>query len=139
MSSGQKFEVRRLPISAPPLPESGGRLITTTGELTPFANGGYYRFAAYLEFLPDRHARRRGNHYHAEKTETLYIVKGALIATYVDLDSGERTETHLQEGDLAIVYPRCAHAYTPLEYSQAVELASHSYDATDTVPYRILN
>lgn len=97
-------------------------------------NGEQCSFVAYIEFAPGAQ-RLRGNHYHVEKTETLYIITGALNATYYDLDTEEKREETLHAGDLVTIRPRCVHVYVPLEYSQALELAANPYDAKDTITY----
>lgn len=129
----QKVRLRRLPVTSPPIPAGGGRIQSPAGELAQIVNGGTYRFLAYLEFRPDA-ARPRGNHYHAHKTETLYVISGRLRAVFRDLDSGERTELTIEAGDAVTVEPRCAHVYFALEHSQAVELADTPYDPGDTHP-----
>jgi hypothetical protein len=138
-TEGNSFvQVRALPVMAPPIPETGGRIQSDTGETARFANGDQFLFAAYIEFLPGV-TRLRGNHYHSERTETLYIARGTLRAIYYDLDSGATQEEMLHAGHLVTIRPRCAHAYLPLEYSQAIELADTAYDASDTISYDLTN
>lgn len=132
----KKVQIRRLPITSPPLPETGGRIQTPAGELAQVVNGPTFRHLAYMEFLPDS-SKPRGNHYHREKTELLYIISGRLRAVYKDLESEERLEVELHPGDLVTVAPHCAHAYYALEHSQAVEMAEHPFDPTDTYPYQL--
>ncbi|MGW1062182.1 hypothetical protein [Micromonospora rubida] len=132
----EKVQVRRLPVTTPPVPPGGGRIQSPAGELAQVVNGDIYRFLAYLEFRPDA-TKPRGNHFHNHKSETLYLISGRLRALYHDLDSGERAEMTLEPGDLVTVHPRCAHVYYALEHSQAVELADQPYDPTDTHPYEV--
>jgi mannose-6-phosphate isomerase-like protein (cupin superfamily) len=129
-----KVSVRRLPDVAPPIPQGGGRIVTAAGELAQIVNGESYRYLAFLEFQPDPNAPR-GNHYHAQKTEHLYIVDGLVRAAYRDLDTGETAEVDLTAGDLVVVRPRCAHAYIALEQSHAVEFSPLTYDSADTIAY----
>ncbi len=130
----EKVSVRRLPEVVPPIPEGGGRIITGAGELAQIVNGDLYRYLAFLEFQPDPQAPR-GNHFHAVKTEHLYIVDGLVRATYLDLDTGETAEVELRRGDLVAVSPRCAHSYTALAYSHAVEFSALTYDPADTIAH----
>ncbi|GAA5183538.1 hypothetical protein GCM10023322_23050 [Rugosimonospora acidiphila] len=129
-----KVSVRRLPDVAPPIPEGGGRMTSDAGELAQIANGEPFRFLAYLQFKPDKGAPR-GNHFHRVKNETLYVIGGRLRARFRDIDTGESMDLLLEPGDLVTVAPRCAHAYLPLEYSQAVELSPSVYDPTDTLRF----
>jgi hypothetical protein len=130
----EKVSLRRLPDVAPPIPPGGGRIVTAAGELAQIVNGEAYRYLAFLEFQPDPEAPR-GNHFHAAKTEHLYIVNGLVRASYLDLDTGERAEVDLSGGDLVAVSPRCAHAYIALEHSNAVEFSPLGYDPEDTIRY----
>jgi mannose-6-phosphate isomerase-like protein (cupin superfamily) len=130
----EKVSVRRLPEVGPPIPSGGGRMVTGAGELAQVVNGEAYRFLAYLEFHPDPTAPR-GNHFHAEKVEHLYIVDGLVTASYLDLDSGESGEVELRAGDLVVVQPRCAHVYVAHEHSHALEFAPGPYDPDDTIRY----
>jgi hypothetical protein len=129
-----KVSLRRLPDVAPPIPPGGGRMVTAAGELAQIVNGEPYRYLAFLEFQPDPDAPR-GNHFHAVKTEHLYIVDGLVRASYLDLDTGEQSEVELRGGDLVAVSPRCAHAYIALEHSHAVEFSPLGYDPEDTIRY----
>jgi quercetin dioxygenase-like cupin family protein len=129
-----KVAIRRLPDVVPPIPQGGGRIVTPAGELAQIVNGEAYRYLAFLEFHPDPNAPR-GNHFHAVKTEHLYIVDGLVRATYRDLDTDETAEVELVAGDLVIVRPRCAHAYVALEHSHAVEFSPLDYDPADTIRY----
>lgn len=131
-----KVQLRRLPVTSAPIPPGGGRIQSPAGELAQVLNGDIYRFLAYLEFRPDA-SKPRGNHYHAIKTESLYLISGRVRAVYQDVESGERTEAVLEAGDLVTVHPNCAHVYYALEFSQAVEVANEMYDPADTYPYEV--
>jgi mannose-6-phosphate isomerase-like protein (cupin superfamily) len=128
------FTVRSLPTVQPPIPRGGGRIITDAGELTQIVNGNIFKFLAYIEF-PLNSATRRGNHYHERKTERLYIIKGHLQATFFEIDTQVRKELELRSGDLITIVPRCAHTYTALEHTHAVEFSEEVYDPEDTIPY----
>jgi quercetin dioxygenase-like cupin family protein len=118
------------------MPDTGAvRLSAAAGELVRLANGENIRFAAYLEFLKD--GPYRGNHYHLEKIENMYVVRGELQAFYLDLDTGEQVETVLRTGDWVTVLPRCVHTYRANQYSQVVEVASHAYDPADYITHVI--
>jgi mannose-6-phosphate isomerase-like protein (cupin superfamily) len=124
-----KVSVRRLEVVTPPI-SNGGRLTTAAGDFVQVANGDSFEFLAYLDFA---HAgARRGSHYHAVKREHLYVIRGALVATYRDMDDGKSVSVHLTADDLVRVEPRCAHVYTASEYTEALEFSSHRYDPGDT-------
>ncbi|AVV41290.1 cupin domain-containing protein [Streptomyces sp. ID05-04B] len=113
-----------------------GRLSSPAGDLVRFANGDTYRFAAYWDCLPGGPCR--GNHYHLDKTEVMFVISGELRAAYYDLDTGQRFDTVLVAGDLVTVHPRLVHSYMALSPTQVVEVASHAYSPSDTHPYVLL-
>jgi quercetin dioxygenase-like cupin family protein len=125
----RRLDSYSLPLAAPIT--QGGRIFSAAGEVAQLVNGEPFRFLAYLEF---RHAPEvvRGNHYHLRKYETLYVLQGSLHAWYQDIDSGAQAEHVVHAGDLIAVQPRCAHAYAPLAYTQAVEFAPTPFDSNDT-------
>ncbi len=50
------------------------------------------------------------------------------------MDSGERAEVILETGDMLLIEPRCAHAFSALEYAQAIEASPTEFDAGDFFP-----
>lgn len=114
----------------------GGRIVLPAGEFAQILNaeGGGARFIAYLEFLKGP-GRTRGNHVHARRAETLYVIRGRLRARWADVATGERDERVLKAGDLVNVAPGCAHVYEALEYTQAIELSDTPFDPGDVTPY----
>ncbi len=131
-----KVSIRRLPVlDAPPARPilDGVRIRMSAGEAAPVFNGGPWRFIAYLEFLPGT-GTWRGNHFHEKKRESFYIIKGRLRGVFEDVDTGERAEAELEAGDVIVIEPRCAHAFTALEYAQAIECSPYEFDASDAYP-----
>lgn len=131
-----KVSFRTLPVTVPPTAPGGGRIVTPAGELAQVFSGQDFRFLAYLEFKANL-SMPRGNHYHAVKTESLYVITGRLRAVYRDIETGETLTRTLSAGDLVTIKPGCAHTYFPEEYSQAIEVADTAYDPADTIPYAI--
>lgn len=113
-----------------------GRVTSRAGELVRFANGGTYQFAVYWDCHPGGPCR--GNHYHLDKTEVLYVISGRLQAAYQDLDSGERIDLVLEAGDQVRVRPRLVHAYLALAATQVVEVATRPYAQSDVYPHALL-
>ena len=126
-----KVQIRHLDVSDPPVPPEGGIIRSPAGDLFQVLNGPAFRFLAYIEFDPAGN-RPRGNHYHEHKVETLIVLHGRLRAAYLDIDTAEYREFELTRGDVVTVQPRCAHAYYPLEFSQALETAPESVAISDT-------
>ena len=113
-----------------------GRLTSPAGELVRFANGGTYQFAVYWDCYPGGPCR--GNHYHLDKTEVMYVISGRLQAAYFDLDTDERIDVVLEAGDLVRVRPRLVHSYIALADTQVVEVATHAYAQSDTYRHVLL-
>lgn len=116
--------------------DGAGRITSPAGELVRFANGENYRFAAYWNCHPGGPCR--GNHYHMEKVEVMYLISGKLHAAYLDLDTDERFDLVLIAGDLVTVRPRLVHSYIALQSAQVVEVASTTYTPTDTYRHVLL-
>ena len=132
------LSIRSLPVihGKPATPVTdGGRIVLPAGEFAQIANGeGGARFIAYLEFLVGA-GRARGNHVHARRAESIYLVRGRLRARWADVSSGEREERVLKAGDLVHVAPGVAHTYEALEYSQAIEFSDSPFDPDDVTPF----
>jgi len=116
--------------------EGAGRLPSPAGDLVRFANGGSYGFAAYWDCTVGGPCR--GNHYHLDKTEVMYVISGRLQAAYYDLDTDRRLDLELVAGDLVRVLPRLVHSYRALDDAQVVEVATHAYDPDDTYRHVLL-
>jgi mannose-6-phosphate isomerase-like protein (cupin superfamily) len=130
----RKFEVYSLPLEDEVV--NGGRIMTPAGEIAQIVRDTPFCYLAYLEFQ-ERPGVARGNHYHTEKYEYLYIIKGQLHAVFKDIDSNETEEMIVETGDLVEIAPRCAHVFYPLEYTMAVEFSPHPYDPTDLHRYEV--
>jgi mannose-6-phosphate isomerase-like protein (cupin superfamily) len=138
LGSGVRF--LNLPrLDKPPIPDMGGRLETDGGELARIINGSTIRFVAYIEFDPERKTLR-GNHFHSNKTEIIYLSSGSVQVTYLRVDSQagrpSKTETVLHStGDLIVIPAGVAHAYLPKQLSHGLELSHTKYAAGDTHEY----
>ncbi len=134
-----KVSIRALEVVTVPRPATpeSGRFFMAAGELAQIVNGaGAFAFLAFIQFK-EGPAVRRGNHYHEQKEEFLYVLHGRLRATYEDLETGATEEVTIGEGDLVHVLPRCAHVYAPLGYSEAIEFSPVAFDATDVHKYLV--
>jgi dTDP-4-dehydrorhamnose 3,5-epimerase-like enzyme len=110
------------------------RLYFPAGEMAQIVNGIHFQYLAYVEFRYSDVAENypRGNHYHKNKAEFIYILRGRLRSIYFHLETQEYGECIVEGGDLVCVEPYCVHAFLPLEFSQAVEYTNVEYDAEDT-------
>ncbi|MBN8582494.1 MAG: cupin domain-containing protein [Anaerolineae bacterium] len=135
--ANRKVFVRKLEVMEPPLPKSGGRVHNSSGEIAQIINDFEIKYIAYIDFIEDSKTPR-GNHYHQEKDEYLYIIKGKLKAIYVDIETEEREEFLFETGDIINTKPKCAHVYFPLEYTQLLEFSPNVYDPSDTRKYIVV-
>jgi len=56
-------------------------------------------------------------------------------AFFEDIDTKERKQHTLAEGTRAIILPRLAHKFVPLEFVQVIEFSPQPFDKTDAYPY----
>ena len=77
----------------------------------------------------------RGSHFHRQKEEVFYVVRGRIRARFVDTETDERGEFVLEEGDKIRIKPLCGHILHGLEDSMVVEYSPQFYDIEDN--YRI--
>ena len=54
----------------------------------------------------------RGNHFHKETTQAMYMTKGSLIYWYKNLDDKEVKSTRVGEGEIVVTPPNQIHALT---------------------------
>jgi quercetin dioxygenase-like cupin family protein len=123
---------RTLPLMSLPVPPGSPslkRLNLPQGELAQFhdADEGM-RYLAFIELLP---GQVRGNHYHNVKVELVYVVRGEVALTVVDLKSKARAELRLQTGDLAKIQTGIAHVLQPITPGLAIEYSSARFDPAD--------
>lgn len=129
----RRLDIFELPLAAP-LDAAGGRIQSAAGELTQIVSGPAFRHLAYLEFRVEP-PKARGNHYHRQKVEYLYLIGGRLRLTYKQMETGAGDTLIIETGDLVTLPPYWAHAMVPLVYSQALEFASVPFDPSDTYRY----
>ena len=77
----------------------------------------------------------RGSHFHRQKEEVFYVVRGRIRARFVDLETNESKESVLEEGDKIRIKPLCGHILHGLEDSMVVEYSPQFYDIEDN--YRV--
>jgi quercetin dioxygenase-like cupin family protein len=94
-----------------------------------------YRHLVYWDL--DQTGQERGHHYHQRKTENVYILSGEMDLLVEDLESGSKETILVQAGDRLTIRPHLAHAYRSRKYSQVLEYSPETYDAADTVPYKL--
>ena len=127
-----KIQIQTLPVTEKFMAQK--RLIQDRGELALIEDGKSFQHLGYFS-LKKGGGYYRGGHYHRKKVEHFYVVRGRIKVYLVDLDSKMRSTVTLQEGQLATIYPDCAHRFEAEEEAQVIEYYNSMYDPEDDVPY----
>lgn len=127
------IEVKKLPKLDPktsPMSQFGC-LATAKGKTVMLSNNNRYETVLLLEFLPD--GQLRGNHYHTQKQEILYIIEGSLQGYFwLPEDTTNIQKITFTTGDFITIPSQIAHAYQAYEKTLVLELATIPYDPSDT-------
>ncbi len=111
------------------------RLRLAQGELAQIYNEPVgVRYIAYIE-LSGVHPR--GNHYHQQKEEWLYLLRGRVRLAVEDLENHERAMIDCEAGDLVVIAPRVAHALHPQGDGMCLEFSPQQFDPADTIRYML--
>ena len=76
-------------------------------------------------------------HYHANKHETFYILKGKLELELIDTQSTQRTSIILEEGDTYVLERFLPHRLAPAPGEDSVEFIEISTFHEDSDSYRV--
>ena len=127
-----KIRIQELPITEEFMRQK--RLIQDRGELALIEDGKTFQHLGYFSLKKGK-GYYRGGHYHRNKVEHFYVVRGKIRVHLVDLDSKMKSTVILREGQLATIYPNCAHRFEAEEEAQVIEYYNSIYDPEDDVPY----
>jgi uncharacterized RmlC-like cupin family protein len=127
---------RSLPAFQPPFAADipvTKRLMLAQGELAQFHDGEEgIRYLAAIQFV---RGTTRGNHYHHEKQEWVYMVAGAVLLVVEDVATKVREAFSVVTGDLVYIPPNIAHTFVVQQDGMAVEFSPVRFDARDTSRY----
>ena len=103
------------------------RIVKPKGELATISIDAM-NYLAYVDFPLD--GKPRANHYHEEKVEYLYLIKGKvkLFVRRGGHPEDEVEEYIVEEGSLINMHPGFAHAYVTIEAGFAVEFSPTEYN-----------
>lgn len=127
-----KIQIDELPITDSFLSQK--RLIQPRGELALIEDGMRFRHLGYFSLKKGR-GFYRGGHYHKKKVEHFYVISGKLLIELVDLETQEKAEVGLREGQRVTIRPNCAHRFKAEEDAQVIEYFDTLYDPKDDRPY----
>jgi dTDP-4-dehydrorhamnose 3,5-epimerase-like enzyme len=128
----EKIQIEELPVTDKFVRQK--RLIQDRGELALIEDGKPFQHLGYFS-LKKGTGYYRGGHYHRKKVEHFYVVSGRILVRFVDLDSGERSQVFLEEGQRVTIYPNCAHRFEAEEEAQVIEYYNSMYDPEDDIHY----
>ena len=127
-----KIQIDELPTTDGFLPQK--RLIQPRGELALIEDGMRFKHLGYFSLKRGR-GFYRGGHYHTKKVEHFYVISGKLLVQMVDLDTQEKSEVRLREGQRVTIHPNCAHRFRAESEAQVIEYFDSLYDPEDDRPY----
>ena len=128
----EKIQIEELPVTDEFVRQK--RLIQDRGELALIEDGKSFQHLGYFSLKKGK-GYYRGGHYHRKKVEHFYVVSGRILVRFVDLDSGERSQVFLEEGQRVTIYPNCAHRFEAEEEAQVIEYYNSMYDPEDDIHY----
>src|SRR5438445_5871381 len=95
------------------------RLLLPQGELAQFWDGE--QPISYIAYIELRAGTVRGNHYHKDKEEHVYVVTGELTLLVEDVQTHERDSVPLKGGDLVSIPTMLAHTLRVSASGSAIE------------------
>lgn len=123
-------------ISGVPAGEQRKLVTDHRGIIVQLENGLTLRHLAYIELKKDG-AEPRGNHYHPNKTERLFLLFGQVKVVFEDMVTKEQEWILMTRGDLLIINSYVPHCYIALEDSHLIEYSEVPYRTEDSVEYLI--
>ena len=127
-----KIRIRELPITDKFVRQK--RLIQDRGELALIEDGKPFQHLGYFS-LKKGEGYYRGGHYHRNKVENFYVLRGKIRVQLVDMETNKRSAVKLKEGQIVTIYPNCAHRFEAEEEAQVIEYYDSVYDPEDDIPY----
>ncbi len=102
-----------------------------TEEKGEFVQISYLEEIKHLALFEIKKGFFRGSHYHQKKEEIFYIFSGKIKAEFVDMETNERGESILEEGDKIRIKPLCGHVFHGVEDTLVVEYSPQVYEIED--------
>jgi mannose-6-phosphate isomerase-like protein (cupin superfamily) len=130
---------RPLPVfhGSPPAGTVGAkRLLLPQGELAQFYDAP--EAIHYIAFIELRSDGIRGNHWHRNKEEQIYVISGELLLVAEDRESHSRVEISLKAGELALIACGVAHALKTVMEGKAIEFSKSCFDPTDVERFTVI-
>ena len=97
-----------------------------------FVQIAYQEEMHHLALFEIRKRFSRGNHYHRKKEEIFYLFEGKIRAIFMDMDTLQRDEKILEEGDKIRIKAHCGHIFYGLEDTLVAEYSPQVFDPEDS-------
>jgi mannose-6-phosphate isomerase-like protein (cupin superfamily) len=97
-----------------------------------FVQIAYKEEIRHLAFFELKKGFYRGSHFHKNKEETFYVIKGRIRAIFRNMETLRKKELLLSKGDRIRVKTNCGHIFYGLEDALVVEYSPQVYDKDDT-------
>jgi hypothetical protein len=111
------------------------RLILPQGELAQFYDGDEpIRFIAFIEL---KAGTQRGNHFHRNKREWIYVITGELMVRAEEVETHQRDSLTVRGGDLIYIRTGIAHVLDVVQSGQAIEFSPVRFDRADTYRFTV--
>jgi len=109
------------------------RLLLPQGELAQLYDSEEgMRYIAFLELKANG---VRGNHFHRQKREYVYVISGKLEFLAEDLSDRSQITIPVGAGELVIIEVNVGHALRTIEPGSALEFSPSRFDRTDVYRY----
>ena len=112
------------------------RLLLPQGELAQFYDGE--EGVHYIALLELKAGGVRGNHYHRQKREYVYVISGKMDLVTENLADRAQVTLSLSSGELAIIETEVGHALRTVEPGLALEFSPARFDRTDVYRYPLV-
>jgi uncharacterized RmlC-like cupin family protein len=106
------------------------RLFLPQGELAQFYDGS--EPIHYLAFIELKAGTQRGNHFHKQKLEWIYLISGEFLLRAEHLETHERQSLTVRAGDLIKIRTGIAHVLEVQQSGHAIEFSPARFDPGDT-------
>jgi uncharacterized RmlC-like cupin family protein len=111
------------------------RLILPQGELAQFYDGSEPIHC--IAFIELKAGTQRGNHFHKQKLEWIYLISGEFLLRAEHLETHERQSLTVRPGDLINIRTGIAHVLDVQQSGQAIEFSPARFDPGDTYRYAV--
>ena len=94
---------------------------------------------AEVNFIETRANQVRGNHYHKETRELIFIISGEIEVEIDDLNSGKHLELSFRKGDVFIIEPYEVHTFRTTTDAQWINMLSKPLDSQKPDFHQVAN